>query len=101
MVSTVEASNSTQNDEVMDPVIPKPEPALEGSVCSSGSTPEAEVEALPADVAQTQKRKGGRKPVRNISLSSFILLVARPLPGMFDPYYWFCAVDYLSLLGTS
>lgn len=68
MVSMVEASSFIQNnnDPGMDPVIPKPEPIPEGSISSSVSTPEAEVEALTQDVTQTQKRKGGRKPVRKI-----------------------------------
>jgi hypothetical protein len=51
------------NVGAMDSVVPKPEPEREGSSSSVGSTPEAEVEAFPQDVAQTQKRKGGRKPV--------------------------------------
>ena len=46
----------------VDVIVPKAEPAHEGS-SSSVSTPEAEGEALPQDVVQTQKRKGGRKPV--------------------------------------
>ena len=64
----VEASSFIQNnnDPGMDPIIPKPEPIPEGSISSSVSTPEAEVEALTQDVTQTQKRKGGRKPVRKI-----------------------------------
>lgn len=69
MVSMVEASsNSTlnNNDPAMESVATKSEPILEGSVSPSVSTPEVEVEALTQDVAQTQKRKGGRKPVRNI-----------------------------------
>lgn len=55
----------------MDTVVPKNEPALEGSI-SSMSTPEAEVETLTQDVAQTQKRKGGRKPVRKIHFPSYL-----------------------------
>lgn len=55
----------------MDSVVPKNEPVLEGSI-SPMSTPEAEVETLTQDVAQTQKRKGGRKPVRKICLLSSI-----------------------------
>jgi hypothetical protein len=47
----------------MDSVVPKTEPDREGSTSSIASTPEAEAEAFPQDVAQTQKRKGGRKPV--------------------------------------
>lgn len=70
----VEASSFIQNnnDPGMDPVIPKPEPIPEGSISSSVSTPEAEVEALTQDVTQTQKRKGGRKPVRKILFVCFI-----------------------------
>lgn len=62
------SSNSTlnNNDPAMESVATKSEPILEGSVSPSVSTPEVEVEALTQDVAQTQKRKGGRKPVRNI-----------------------------------
>lgn len=67
MVSMVETSRAAHNDEPMDSVAPKSEPILEGSVSESLSTPEAEVETLTQDVAQTQKRKGGRKPVRKIA----------------------------------
>lgn len=72
----VETSNPNPNDTAMDTVVPKTEPAvLEGSISSAVSTPEAEGEILTQDVAQTQKRKGGRKPVRKIySLPPFILL---------------------------
>ena len=59
----------------MDPVIPKPEPIPEGSISSSVSTPEAEVEALTQDVTQTQKRKGGRKPVRKILFVFYLVLI--------------------------
>lgn len=52
----------------MDSVATKPEPMREVSVCSDVSTPEADMEALTQDVAQTQKRKGGRKPVCKIVL---------------------------------
>ena len=67
MVSMVEASRSVTNNynndsSAMDSVT-KPEPMREVSVCSSVSTPEGEMEALNPDVTQTQKRKGGRKPV--------------------------------------
>ena len=63
----VETSNPNPNDTAMDTVVPKTEPAvLEGSISSAVSTPEAEGEILTQDVAQTQKRKGGRKPVRKI-----------------------------------
>ena len=58
MVSMVE-----NNELGMDPIVPKHEPGPEGSI-SSVSTPE-EAEPLMQDAAQTQKRKGGRKPVRN------------------------------------
>ncbi|KAK1145572.1 hypothetical protein N8T08_004130 [Aspergillus melleus] len=60
MVSMVDTSHSNQND--ME-VVPKPEPPIEGSISSAVSTPEAEGEILTQDVAQTQKRKGGRKPI--------------------------------------
>ena len=41
----------------------KAEPDAEGSTGTDESTPEAENEASHQDVAQVQKRKGGRKPV--------------------------------------
>ncbi|KKK26868.1 bZIP transcription factor (MeaB) [Aspergillus rambellii] len=63
MVSMVETSHPTQNDMAMDPVVPKTEPLLEGSISSAVSTPDPEGEVLTPDVAQTQKRKGGRKPI--------------------------------------
>lgn len=77
MVSMVEASSFIQNnnDPGMDPIIPKPEPIPEGSISSSVSTPEAEVEALTQDVTQTQKRKGGRKPVRKILFVFYLVLI--------------------------
>lgn len=56
---------SVENDMVMDPM-PKHEPGPDGSISSSVSTPDPEAEVLTQDAAQTQKRKGGRKPVRNI-----------------------------------
>ncbi|KAJ5105902.1 hypothetical protein NUU61_003249 [Penicillium alfredii] len=60
MVSMVEASPD-HNEMVMDPM-PKTEPIPDGSI-SSMSTPDAEAEPLTQDAAQTQKRKGGRKPI--------------------------------------
>ncbi|GIJ87712.1 hypothetical protein Asppvi_006625 [Aspergillus pseudoviridinutans] len=63
MVSMVETSNSNHNDATTDSVVPKSEPLPEGSTSSSVSTPEAEGEVPMQDVAQTQKRKGGRKPI--------------------------------------
>ncbi|KAF7164059.1 hypothetical protein CNMCM5623_008778 [Aspergillus felis] len=63
MVSMVETSNSNHNDTTTDSVVPKSEPLPEGSTSSSVSTPEAEGEVPMQDVAQTQKRKGGRKPI--------------------------------------
>jgi hypothetical protein len=60
MVSMVE-----NNDMVMDPIVPKHEPGPDGSISSSVSTPDPEAEPMTQDAAQTQKRKGGRKPVRN------------------------------------
>jgi hypothetical protein len=66
MVSMVETSHPEHNDTVMDPVVPKSEPLPDGSISSSVSTPDVEAEPLTQDPAQTQKRKGGRKPVRNI-----------------------------------
>lgn len=75
MVSMVEASSHStcnfNNDPSMDPIVTKPE-IPEGSVDSSVSDPEAEaeVEVLTQDISQTQKRKGGRKPVRKTVLLS-------------------------------
>lgn len=68
MVSMVETSRSITNNynndsSAMDAIVTKPEPMRDVSVCSDVSTPEAEMEALTQDVTQTQKRKGGRKPV--------------------------------------
>jgi hypothetical protein len=62
MVET--ASHHDHNDTVMDPVVPKSEPLPDGSISSTVSTPDAEAEPLTQDTTQTQKRKGGRKPVR-------------------------------------
>ncbi|KAJ5723396.1 hypothetical protein N7488_001431, partial [Penicillium malachiteum] len=63
IVSMVETSHPDHNDTVMDPVVPKSEPLPDGSISSTVSTPDPEVEALTQDPAQTQKRKGGRKPI--------------------------------------
>ncbi|KAJ5888177.1 hypothetical protein N7495_008218 [Penicillium taxi] len=49
------------HNDMVDPM-PKTEPMPDGSI-SSVSTPDPEVEALIHDPAQTQKRKGGRKPI--------------------------------------
>lgn len=65
MVSMVQTSNPDQNDTVMAPVVPKSEPNPDGSISSAVSTPDAEAEPSTQDPARTQKRKGGRKPVRN------------------------------------
>lgn len=67
MVSMVETGAVNDHDISMDTVVPKTEPIQDGhgSISSSVSTPEPEAEALTQDVAQTQKRKGGRKPVRH------------------------------------
>jgi hypothetical protein len=67
MVSMVDVGISKINHEnATDLVVPKREPAPDGtgSMSSSTSTPEPEGETLTQDVVQTQKRrKGGRKPV--------------------------------------
>ncbi|OOQ81551.1 bZIP transcription factor [Penicillium brasilianum] len=64
MVSMVEtASHPGHNDTVMDSVVPKSEPLPDGSISSTVSTPDAEAEPLTQDTTQTQKRKGGRKPI--------------------------------------
>ncbi|OJD12018.1 hypothetical protein AJ78_07321 [Emergomyces pasteurianus Ep9510] len=47
----------------MEEVIPKSEPNPEGSSSSSVSTPEPDGETVIQDIAQRQKRKGGRKPI--------------------------------------
>jgi hypothetical protein len=61
----VEAGALNDNDLSMDAVVPKTEPAQDGhgSMSSSVSTPEPEEQPLAQDAAQTQKRKGGRKPI--------------------------------------
>jgi hypothetical protein len=67
MVSMVEvAFSKIDNETATDLVVPKREPAPDGSgsMSSSASTPEPEGETLTQDVTQTQKRrKGGRKPI--------------------------------------
>lgn len=80
MVSMVETSISNHNDMAMDQVAPKSEPLNEGSISSSVSTPDPEGEVLTQDVAQTQKRKGGRKPVRknHLHLGVDVLLYGSP-----------------------
>lgn len=57
-------------DMAMDSIVPKHEPGPDGSISSTVSTPDPEAEPLTQDAAQTQKRKGGRKPVRNIFFKS-------------------------------
>lgn len=74
MVSMVETAHPEHNDTVMDPVVPKSEPLPDGSISSNVSTPDAEAEPLTQDTTQTQKRKGGRKPVCHIFHSSFFYL---------------------------
>lgn len=76
MVSMVEtASHPGHNDTVMDSVVPKSEPLPDGSISSTVSTPDAEAEPLTQDTTQTQKRKGGRKPVRHHhQLANFVFL---------------------------
>jgi hypothetical protein len=70
MVET--ASHPEHNDTVMDPVVPKSEPLPDGSISSTVSTPDAEAEPLTQDTTQTQKRKGGRKPVRHHLFYNFV-----------------------------
>ncbi|KAK2757227.1 hypothetical protein FQN54_004741 [Arachnomyces sp. PD_36] len=62
MGSVVQDHNVVDNGNAVDAIVPKAEPAHEGS-SSSVSTPDAEGEPLAQDVVQTQKRKGGRKPI--------------------------------------
>jgi hypothetical protein len=52
------------DDVSMDAIIPKTEPTQDGNVSISSSVSTPEPEEQNQDVAQTQKRKGGRKPVR-------------------------------------
>ncbi|KAH8692698.1 hypothetical protein BGW36DRAFT_430451 [Talaromyces proteolyticus] len=65
MVSMVDAGALNDNDISMDVVVPKTEPAQDGhaELSSSVSTPEPEEQQLAQDAVQTQKRKGGRKPI--------------------------------------
>lgn len=93
MVSMVETSHPDQNDMVMDPIVPKTEPMLDGSISSTVSTPDPEVEALTQDPAQTQKRKGGRKPVRNIFASDAIIR-GPAFPVIFFSFYLFIPTSY-------
>lgn len=91
MVSMVETSNSTQNDNpATEPVVPKTEPLPEGSISSAVSTPEAEGEILMQDVTQTQKRKGGRKPVRKnssrVAVLNSVFYCFTPDPDRTDPF---------------
>lgn len=85
MVSMVETSISNHNDMAMDQVAPKSEPLNEGSISSAVSTPDPEGEVLTQDVAQTQKRKGGRKPVRknHLHMGVDIPLYGSPLVYLF------------------
>lgn len=86
MVSMVETSISNHNDMAMDHVAPKSEPLNEGSISSAVSTPDPEgIEVLTQDVAQTQKRKGGRKPVRknHLHLGVDVPLYGSPLVYLF------------------
>lgn len=76
MVSAIENGPMRDDDVSMDTIIPKTEGTQDGhgSMSSSVSTPEPEEQNQ--DVAQTQKRKGGRKPVRHtysiLSISAMI-----------------------------
>ncbi|OKL60297.1 hypothetical protein UA08_04072 [Talaromyces atroroseus] len=63
MVSTAEAGPMHDNDVSMDAIIPKTEPTQDGNVSISSSVSTPEPEEQNQDVAQTQKRKGGRKPI--------------------------------------
>ena len=63
--------NAVGNGNAVDAIVPKAEPAHEGS-SSSVSTPDAEGEPLVQDAAPTQKRKGGRKPVCSKSIGIII-----------------------------
>lgn len=64
MVSKADARPMNDDDVSMDTVIPKTEPTQDGNASMSESVSTPEPEEQNQDVAQTQKRKGGRKPVR-------------------------------------
>jgi hypothetical protein len=51
------------DDISMDTIVPKTEAAQDGHVSMSSSVSTPEPEEHNQDVTQTQKRKGGRKPV--------------------------------------
>lgn len=98
----VETSNSNHNDTATDSVVPKSEPLPEGSTSSSVSTPEAEGEVPTQDVAQTQKRKGGRKPVRkSLHLTTFFLLPVFMVIYVFLFKGLALALDAWEILSTS
>ena len=63
MVSAVDTRPMNDDDVSMDTVVPKTEVAQDGHVSMSSSVSTPEPEEQTQDVAQTQKRKGGRKPV--------------------------------------
>lgn len=76
MVSTVETSGPKHVKD-MDTVVPKAEPPRDASISSSVSTPEPEADVVNRDVTQTQKRKGGRKPVRTRKAGGRSVTVSR------------------------
>lgn len=63
MVSAVDTRPMNDDDVSMDTVVPKTEVAQDGHVSMSSSVSTPEPEEQTQDVAQTQKRKGGRKPI--------------------------------------
>lgn len=63
MVSAVDTRPMNDDDISMDTIVPKTEAAQDGHVSMSSSVSTPEPEEQNQDVAQTQKRKGGRKPV--------------------------------------
>lgn len=89
----VEASILNHNDMAMDQVAPKSEPLNEGSISSAVSTPDPEGEVLTQDVAQTQKRKGGRKPVRKNHRHPS----GGGCPFLYVFFFWLVFIAFISL----
>ncbi|KAF5014840.1 hypothetical protein F66182_14038, partial [Fusarium sp. NRRL 66182] len=63
MVSAIDTRPMNDDDISMDTIVPKTEAAQDGHVSMSSSVSTPEPEEPNQDVAQTQKRKGGRKPI--------------------------------------
>jgi hypothetical protein len=79
MVSAVDTRPMNDDDVSMDTIVPKTEAAQDGHVSMSSSVSTPEPEEQNQDVAQTQKRKGGRKPVCcRAHTRSLLLLIPDP-----------------------